>query len=69
MIKGWSTWCTNDICGIPDRCSELEVHNKAQAMVANGMTVLGYKWILLDDCWSDQVRKSNLAGSFFIRSI
>ncbi len=25
---GWSTWCTNDICGIPDRCSEPEVHNK-----------------------------------------
>jgi len=56
---GWSTWCTNDVCGTPDRCSEYEVKNKAQAMVANGMTVLGYKWILLDDCWSDKERDAN----------
>lgn len=26
---GWSTWCTNDLCGLRDRCSEFEVRNKA----------------------------------------
>ena len=48
---GWSSWCTNDLCGIPDLCSEFEVRNKADAMVENGMRDLGYKWMLLDDCW------------------
>jgi alpha-galactosidase len=56
---GWSTWCTNDLCGIPDRCSEYEVRRKADAMVENGMVALGYKWILLDDCWSDTSRDVN----------
>jgi len=56
---GWSTWCTNDLCGIPDRCSEYEVRNKADAMVAQGMVELGYKYILLDDCWSDHERDEN----------
>ena len=56
---GWSTWCTNDICGIPDRCSEYEVRRKVDAMVENGMFALGYKWILLDDCWSDKERDAN----------
>jgi len=56
---GWSTWCTNDLCGIPDRCSEYEVRRKADAMVANGMVALGYKWILLDDCWSHTERDEN----------
>lgn len=22
---GWSTWCTNDLCGLRDKCSEFEV--------------------------------------------
>jgi alpha-galactosidase len=28
-------------------------------MVANGMRDMGYKWMLLDDCWSDTERDSN----------
>lgn len=56
---GWSSWCTNDLCGIPDRCSEYEVRNKADAMVKQGMVQLGYKWMLLDDCWSDTDRDAN----------
>jgi alpha-galactosidase len=28
-------------------------------MVANGMVELGYKWMLLDDCWSDTERDVN----------
>ena len=28
-------------------------------MVANGMVALGYKWILLDDCWADTSRDEN----------
>lgn len=58
-IMGWSSWCTNDLCGIPDRCSEYEVRNKADAMVKEGMTALGYKWMLLDDCWSHTERDAN----------
>lgn len=56
---GWSSWCTNDICGIPDLCNEVEVRNKADAMVANGMVALGYTWMLLDDCWSAHDRDEN----------
>ena len=57
--RGWSTWCTNEICGIPDRCSEWEVKKKAKSMVDQGLTDLGYKWVLLDDCWSDTDRDEN----------
>jgi hypothetical protein len=56
---GWSTWCTNDLCGIPDRCSEYEIRRKADAMATNGMSELGYKWILLDDCWAHTERDEN----------
>jgi len=56
---GWSSWCTNDLCGIPDRCSEYEVKRKADAMASNGMRDLGYKWMLLDDCWSHTERDAN----------
>ena len=56
---GWSSWCTNDLCGIPDRCSEWEVRNKADAMVKEGMTAMGYQWMLLDDCWSHTERDAN----------
>jgi alpha-galactosidase len=56
---GWSSWCTNDLCGIPDRCSEYEVRNKADAMVSQGMVQMGYRWMLLDDCWSDSDRDAN----------
>lgn len=56
---GWSSWCTNDLCGIPDLCSEFEVRNKCDAMVDQGMVELGYKWMLLDDCWSAHDRDAN----------
>jgi hypothetical protein len=23
---GWNTWCTQDLCGLLDRCTEKEVH-------------------------------------------
>ena len=45
---GWSTWCTNDICGLRDKCSEVEVRNRADALVEEGMAEYGYKWMLLD---------------------
>lgn len=57
--KGWSTWCTNELCGIPDLCSEWEVKKKAKSMVDQGMTALGYTWVFLDDCWSDTERDAN----------
>lgn len=54
--KGWTTWCTNDLCGLRDICTEREVERMVDAMVNNGMLSAGYEWILLDDCWSDYER-------------
>jgi alpha-galactosidase len=51
--------CTNDLCGIRDRCSEFEVRNIADAMVSQGLIEFGYSWLLLDDCWSDHQRDAN----------
>lgn len=56
---GWSTWCTNDICGLRDKCTEWEVRRRADALVDQGMSELGYQWMLLDDCWADHERDSN----------
>lgn len=38
-------------CG-SDFCNEAEIVQIADAMVANGMRDLGYKYINLDDCWA-----------------
>ena len=51
--------CTNDLCGIRDRCSEYEVMKRVDAMVNNQMVANGYDWILLDDCWSAHERDEN----------
>lgn len=51
---GWTTWCTNNgwLPCYDDVCSEQEVKSVADAIVANGLDKLGYRWILLDDCWA-----------------
>jgi hypothetical protein len=36
--------------GLFDLCFEKEIHEIADAMVANGMKALNYSLILLDDC-------------------
>jgi len=56
---GWSTWCTNDLCGLRDKCTEWEVKKRADALVDQGLSELGYKWLLLDDCWSDHDRDAD----------
>jgi alpha-galactosidase len=56
---GWSTWCTNDLCGLRDKCTEWEVKMRADALVDQGLSELGYKWLLLDDCWSDHDRDAD----------
>ena len=53
---GWSTWCTDDICGLLDICTEREIMKRADAMVEQGMDKLGYKWLFLDDCWAAKER-------------
>lgn len=62
---GWNTWCTDDLCGVLDRCTEAEVKSIADAMASNGMQDLGYDYILLDDCWAAQERDADgrLAGN------
>lgn len=61
---GWSTWCTNGNSSTPfswlpcydDMCSEAEVMSVAKSMVQSGLAALGYRMILLDDCWADTKR-------------
>ena len=55
---GWSTWCTDDACGLLDICTEREIKKRADAMVEQGMDKLGYKWLFLDDCWASKSRDS-----------
>lgn len=53
---GWSTWCTNDLCGLRDICTEREVKKRADALVSQGMVNFGYNFIFLDDCWASTER-------------
>ena len=55
---GWSSWLTCEEpapngtkCG-HDVCNEAEVKESALAMAANGMQKLGWKYLVLDDCWA-----------------
>jgi len=51
---GWSSWLTcedGDECG-HDVCNEEEVKSSALAMQSNGMHALGWKYMVLDDCWA-----------------
>ncbi len=45
---GRNTWCTDDACGIIDICTETEVKSVVDAIVAEGLHDLGYKYICLD---------------------
>jgi len=53
---GWNTWCTDDLCGALDICTEYEVKSIADAIVSQGLDKLGYNYVNLDDCWSDTKR-------------
>jgi alpha-galactosidase len=55
---GWSTWCGMGPCG-NDYCSEDYVMSAATAMLANGMHALGYRWIVMDDCWAAESRAAD----------
>jgi len=56
---GWNTWCTDDACGALDICTEKEVKSVAQSIVTQGLDKLGYQYVNLDDCWSDQSRSAD----------
>jgi alpha-galactosidase len=53
---GLSTWCVDDLCGLIDKCNEEEIKSMADALHTEGLYDLGYKYILLDDCWADTSR-------------
>lgn len=55
---GWNTWCTDDVCGLIDKCSDAEVRQQADALVASGMHALGYEYVNMDDCWNDKTRNA-----------
>jgi alpha-galactosidase len=56
---GWNTWNTFG-CNI----NETLIRQMADAIVANGMRDLGYKYVVVDDCWFNPNRDSagNLQG-------
>lgn len=62
---GWSTWCTDDFCGLLDYCNEEEVREMADAIVSSGLASLSWKLsdapflVLLDDCWASDTRDAN----------
>lgn len=56
---GWSTWCTEDLCGLRDKCNQEEIRIRADALVTQGLDKLGYKWVFLDDCWAAKTRDVN----------
>ncbi len=45
--RGWSTWCTDDLCGLLDFCYEEEIREIADALVAPPLSQLNYSLILL----------------------
>lgn len=40
-----NTWCTDDLCGLIDKCTDSEIRSVADAMVAQGMDKLGYEYV------------------------
>ncbi len=56
---GWNTWNTFG-CEI----SETLIRQTVDALAANGMAALGYKYVVVDDCWFDPSRdaQGNLQG-------
>ncbi|WP_020524115.1 glycoside hydrolase family 27 protein [Catelliglobosispora koreensis] len=56
---GWNTWNTFG-CNI----NEALIRQMADAIVANGMRDLGYKYVVVDDCWFNPNRdaQGNLQG-------
>lgn len=56
---GWNTWCTDDVCGLIDKCSDALVRQQAAAMVSSGMSKLGYQYVNMDDCWAAQERDAD----------
>lgn len=57
--RGWSTWCTDDICGLLDLCFEAELHAIADAISSPPLSLLSFSLILLDDCWSSVNRSAS----------
>ena len=58
---GWNSWCTHSLCNLfgKDPCTEQLVMETADAIVEKGLDKLGYKYVALDDCWSDTKRDAN----------
>mmetsp|Transcript_30808 Transcript_30808/g.60115 ORF Transcript_30808/g.60115 Transcript_30808/m.60115 type:complete len:394 (-) Transcript_30808:320-1501(-) len=56
---GWNTWCTDDLCGLVDRCSDALVSSIADAFVEQGLDKLGYSFVNMDDCWSAKTRDAS----------
>ena len=59
---GWSTWetCAGPDCA-HDVCNEQEVDAAADALVSSGLHALGWKHVILDDCWAGRAR-NNITG-------
>ncbi|WP_404423702.1 glycoside hydrolase family 27 protein [Nibricoccus sp. IMCC34717] len=51
---GWNTWNTFE-----SHISEQLLKETAETMIANGMRDAGYRYIVIDDCWSQRERDAN----------
>jgi alpha-galactosidase len=51
---GWNSWNAFG-CDI----DEIKILAQAQAMAKNGMLEVGYKFVVMDDCWSKKTRDAN----------
>lgn len=51
---GWNTWNS-----FHSNINEMLVRESAEAMVANGMRDAGYRYVVLDDCWSTKDRDAS----------
>eukprot|EP01045_Picozoa_sp_COSAG04_P006086 COSAG04_NODE_294_length_17734_cov_15.211568_11_plen_181_part_00 len=65
---GWNSWCTPGAGGSPpslcnlagaDPCSSQQVREIVDAIKAEGLDQLGYRYVALDDCWSAASRSTS----------
>ena len=49
---GWNSW---NVLGC-DLLNEENIKKQTDALISNGLDKLGFKYILIDDCWQDMER-------------
>ncbi|KAL7675299.1 hypothetical protein ACOME3_001562 [Neoechinorhynchus agilis] len=60
-VMGWLSWqrygCHTDCERDPDNClNDALIRRQARGLVRTGLADAGYKYIIIDDCWSEKTR-------------